>query len=244
MQVLSARRLVGLTATLAGLNLSLFGYAHAQAIQISPVSIELSPGQMATTLMITNKGSDPSTLQIRPFRWSQPGGVDQLTATGDLMVSPPITNIEAGSTQTFRLVLRVPAEHDEAGYRLLLDQLPPPAMAGEIRIALRFSIPVFAEPDNIVGAHVTWRVNTGPNGAILVGANQGSRHIRVLNPVLISASGQRISVKPGQMPYILPGAQHDWPLATGVNLIPGSTLHLVATSDAGPVDATVHVFGP
>jgi fimbrial chaperone protein len=218
--------------------------AHAQALEVSPISIEFQPDQMTTTLSVTNQGREPTVLQMRPFQWDQANNSDQLTATVDLLVSPPITNVPAGESQTFRLVLERPANETETSYRLLLDQLPAPAMAGTVRIALRISIPVFAEPQQQVYPDLDWRIETLGNGDVLVVANHGTKHARILNPVLVESNGRKIKLLPGQTPYILPGAERRWSFGSKNHPIPGSTVHLIAMSDAGLVDATVHVFAP
>lgn len=240
MLAFSCKALV-LTAALLAFNLLLSGQALAQSLQISPISIEMQPGQMATTLMVTNKGASASTLQIRPFQWSQSNGADQLTPTDQLLVSPPLTEIAPGDTQIFRLVMRSPAARVETSYRILLDQLPQPAAAGAVSIALRFSIPIFSEPDDPARSQINWRIDNAPGGFVLVGVNQGNQHIRILNPVLKTSGGQKIILKPTGSPYILPGARNTWPIATKTHFIPGTTLHLLATSDTGPINVTVHV---
>jgi fimbrial chaperone protein len=228
----------------AGASIVSLGRAYAQSLEVSPISIELEPGQMTTTLAITNQGSEPTVLQIRPFLWGQANGADMLTATEQLLVSPPITNVAAGETQTFRLVLRRPAEETETSYRLLLDQLPAPSVAGTVRIALRISIPVFAEPETMVYSALDWQIYSTDDGDVLVGVNRGSKHLRILSLAVVESSGRKLTPEPGQTVYILPGAEGRWPLGREARLVPGSTVHLVALSNAGPVEAAVHVSGP
>ena len=229
---------------LIGLGMFLNAQARAQALQISPISVTLQPGQMTTTLTVGNSGNEPAALQVRPFKWNQTTQEDSLTETGDFLVSPPITTIDAGQTQTFRLILRRPAARIEASYRLLMDQLPPPSMPGMVRIALRLSIPVFAEPEAAAGPNVAWRVVANGDGAMLVGLNRGSKHLRIIDATLTAPSGRRYKLQAVQLPYILPGAERHWRIETGAGLRPGTTISLVATSDAGPVHATLQVSGP
>ena len=199
---------------------------------------------MTTTLMVVNKNPTPANLQLRPFKWDQIGGTDNLKATAELAVSPPMTEVPAGETQTFRVVLRQSATTTQASYRLLLDQLPGIEAPGSVRVILRFSIPVFADPASRTEAKLDWRVTVDQSGASLIGTNHGTAHVRVVNPTLSEAQGPRLSVAAGQSPYILPGAERTWHIQTSAPLRPGSTLHLVATSDGGPIDATVRVSPP
>ena len=128
----------------------------------------------------------------------------------------------------------------EGTYRLLLDQLPSAAAPGTVRVALRFSIPIFADASARSYSKVDWSVVVGQGGATLVGVNHGGQHIRILNPVLME-DGRRFQTEPGVGPYILAGQQHSWVITAGSRLAAGSTLRLTATSDGGPVDAMVHV---
>src|ERR1700742_1222288 len=81
--------LVGLVSVLLAA-----GTANAQSLTVLPVSIELAPGQMATTLTVINQGDAETAFQIRAFAWSQRAdGDDQLGVTDDLRASPPIATV-------------------------------------------------------------------------------------------------------------------------------------------------------
>jgi fimbrial chaperone protein len=218
--------------------------APAQPLTVLPVSIEMAPGQMATTLTVINQGDSATSLQVRAFAWTQPGsGDDQLAATDDLLASPPLATVAAGATQVVRMVLRRPPQGQEASFRLLLDQLPPPAAPGTVRFALRLSIPVLAEPATRVAPHVQWRVESGGGLAWLVAANDGSRHATVHDIALAAAGGAALKVGTDVSPYILAGATRRWRILTP-GLVPplGSSLHLTAHGDVGPpIDQIVQV---
>ncbi len=225
----------------AGGGLFLPGVARAQNFQVSPISVEFQPGEGTTTLTVTNDGKDAAGPQIRPFLWSQDAGAERLTATEDLLVSPPITQVDAGLAQTFRLILRRPAAKAEGCYRLLLDELPPPAAPGTVRVALRFSIPVFVEPTARATTSIDWHVILGPQGASLVGVNHGTRHVQVLDPVLSRDAGRALAVKTNGGFYILPNSEQVWPITDGGALRPGVMLQLAARLNGKPIDATVQV---
>ena len=105
-----------------------------------------------------------------------PARNDELQPVSELLASPPLATIPAGATQVVRLVLRRPAIGREASYRILLDQIPPPAEPGTVRIALRLSIPVFAEPTAHAVADCAGRSNPRGGKLYLVAVNEGSRH--------------------------------------------------------------------
>jgi fimbrial chaperone protein len=242
MAVISMARFVA--AILAPLSLALCAaQAEAAGLTVLPVTIQMAAGQMAATLTVRNENAAEASLQVRPFSWRQtPRGDDELLPAMDLMASPPIATIPAGTTQVVRLVLRRPAQEREASYRILLDQIPPPAAAGMVRIALRLSIPIFAEPATRIAPHLQWRVETDGRQLYLVAFNDGSRHEKVGN-ISLAGSGGASTVEPSSSPYILPGATRRWRvLVSGIAPAPGAILRLNANADTGPVDMPVTVI--
>jgi fimbrial chaperone protein len=132
-------------AALMLLGCMLAGEVHAASLEVSPVIVTLAPGQTATTIVTTNRGDMPSTMQVRIYRWTQAGDADDLAPTVDIVVSPPIFTVPAGGSQTVRLLLRGgSAAAGERSYRLVMDEVPPAAAAGrQVTFALRQSLPVF-----------------------------------------------------------------------------------------------------
>jgi fimbrial chaperone protein len=226
-----------LIALLAG------GAASAQSLTVLPVSIQMAPGQMATTLTVINQSDGETSFQVRAFTWSQLGaGDDQLAATNELLASQPLATIAAGATQVVRMVLRRPPQGQEASYRILLDQIPPPAAPGTVRIALRLSIPILAEPATRTAPHMQWRIESGGGQAHLVAVNDGSRHETVHDIVLATGSGGALKVETNVSPYVLAGATRRWRILTPALVpMPGASLHLTARADTGAIDQTVSV---
>lgn len=216
--------------------------SRAQALEVAPVNVLLPAGAMATTLSVINRGAQPMPIQVRAFAWDQRGGIDHLTRTNDLMVSPPIVVVAPGAAQVIRLVLRRPAGSVEQAFRILLDQIPPPGAPGIVRIALRLSIPVFAEPAARAAAALAWRVDgRGAGREVLTATNRGGAHARILDPRLSAPNGAKLTVEPDINPYVLAGATRRWRIAGRVP--PGARLRLTARTDAGGIDRTVSVAG-
>lgn len=222
------------------------GAAMAQSLAVLPVNIQMAPKQMATTLTVINQGVAETSVQIRVFAWKQVNGTEQLTASDDVQVSPPIATIAPGATQLVRLVLRRTPRGSESSYRVLLDQIPPVAESGTVRIALRLSIPVFAQPATRAVAQVKYRIENKDGVATLVATNDGTRHETLRDVTLISGQGTDLKPAANASPYILAGATRSWPIAmgaAGVAPAPGSTLRLTAVADAGPVSEQISVIG-
>lgn len=217
------------------------GAANAGGISVMPVTIQMVPGLMTAALTVTNEGDSETSFQVRAFAWSQgPGGNDQLATSDELLASPPLGTIAAGGRQVVRLVLRRPAQGKESAYRILLDQIPPPASPGTVRVALRLSIPIFAEPASRIAPHLQWRVEASTGENRLVAVNKGGRHERVRDIVIAASGGGAPKVEANVSPYILAGATRSWKiLASG--LVPGASLLLTARADAGAIDQPVRV---
>jgi len=218
------------------------GTAKAQSITVMPVSIQMAPGQMATTLTVIDHG-DATSFQVRAFAWNQQGGSDHLASTDELLASPPLGTIAGDGTQVVRLVLRQPPQGQEASYRILLDQIPPPAAPGTVRIALRLSIPIFAEPASRVAAHLQWRIESGSGQAYLVAINTGTRHETVRDIVLHTVGGNGLKVEANFPPYVLAGATRRWRILARGLPPPGTMLRLTASADAGSINQSVLVGG-
>ena len=216
--------------------------ARAQGIQVAPVTVEVPAGQMATTIAVTNTGSTPVSVQVRPFAWQQSGETDQLLPTQDLMISPPLTEIGGNETQTFRIVARRPAGPVEAAYRLLVDQIPSSLSGSGVQFALRLSIPVFLEPPNRAAPLVEWRITGHGRGYTLRGSNRGTIRSRLLTPEL-TASGRRLAVVANGNPYLLPQLERTWRI-TGAGLAPGAAARLTGLTDGGRIDVAVPVSAP
>jgi fimbrial chaperone protein len=225
----------------AAASLSLIGaraaesQSNAGGLTVEPVGAVFANGNTTTTLRIVNNTDREVGFQVRPFAWSQAAGADQLMRTDVLAISPPIGRVPAGADQVVRLVLRQPAQGQEAAYRILFDQVPPPLQPGMVNFALRFSIPVFAEPAAPVAPRVSWSLQQDAGAYYLVAVNSGARHDEFRDIALTSAGGRSIAVDPHGSPYVLPGATRRWRILSS-DFSPSGQLRVTARGVSGPVD--------
>lgn len=217
------------------------GPSFAQAIAVLPVNVRMDAGQAATALTIINKADVTTSYQVRGYTWSQPNGVDETDPTDSLMISPPLGTMAPGATQIVRLVLRKPTENQEETYRVFVDQIPPPAAGGTVRIALRLSIPVFAEPTTHVAPHIKWHAESGSPATYLVAVNDGNRHETVHKMSLALPDGTPVKIAVNASPYILAGATRKWPIQLPRSAGPGTVLHLSMQGEVDTVDEQIPV---
>ena len=216
--------------------------AGAQSLTVLPVNIEMLAGQMATTLTVLNRGDSETSIQVRALAWDQHDGQERLSATDEIIASPPIATVPAGGTQTVRLVLRRPAQGKEGSYRILVDQIPAAATPGTVRIALRLSIPVFAQAATRALPRLQYRVETSGGQSYLVLVNEGDRHEKLSKVVLFAGSAKPLGVVPESSPYVLAGATTRRRLAVAPGaLVPGTTVRLTTQLESGSVDLPVSV---
>jgi fimbrial chaperone protein len=235
----------GRTVTAAALAAIAWGQASdgqdlTQGLTVIPISFEIAPGQMTAVLTVQNQTDRETDFQVRPYAWDQAGGADRLTPTDALVASPPLGRIPVGAKQVVRLVLRQPAQGQEASYRILLDQVPPPPEPGVVTFALRLSIPVFVEPPAREAAHVRWSLQSEGGAWYLVAVNSGTRH-DVFHNMALTADGRAVALDEHISPYVLPGATRRWRIVSS-NFAPSrEALRLTARADSGPVDLPVSV---
>jgi fimbrial chaperone protein len=214
----------------------------AQALTVLPVNISMAPGERASTLTVTNQGNNKTAIQIRVFAWSQDGDEDKLISSDDVVVSPPIASLAPGGSQVIRLILRKTPQSKEATYRILLDQIPPPAEPGVVHVVLRLSIPVFAQPLTRTAAHCQFRVEVKDGQATLVGNNDGNRHLALHEVEIWTPDVRRFQLASGSSPYLLAGSTRHWKIAVQGSLpIPNDILQLKAQSDTGAIEQQVSV---
>lgn len=210
--------------------------AAGQTLAVQPVTLQLSPGQRAATLTVTNRGTSETAIQVRVFAWSQDTGKDELTPSDEVSVSPPIATIAAGDKQLIRLILRGSPQEREVTYRVLLDQIPPPAISGVVRVVLRLSIPIFALPMHAVAPHVQFHMESEAGKMWLVGVNAGQHHERLRDLTLSTKDGATLKTDAASSPYVLPGATRRWAVDPEVNArMPGEEFHLTAHGEGEPI---------
>lgn len=217
--------------------------AGGSELEISPVVLNLAPGETSATIEVRNRGAAPVTIQARPFDWSQTTDDDVLTPTSNVILSPPIFTVPAQGVQTLRLLLRgeavLPSDRDRS-YRLLLDEVPAARSdAEQVQMTLRLSLPVFAASGRSAPA-LTWTAARDSGGAlILTATNTGSGHVRIseVQATLADGSAGQVTAR-GRSPYVLAGALKHWVL-DAPDAAPGATVRLRVVTQIGTSDVTL-----
>lgn len=227
---------------------SMFSLCPAQAasLRISPVNIEMQASQKATSLSLTNSGTEAVNLQLRAFSWSQQNGQDRLTATSELMISPPAVTVPAGASYTVRVArTAVTPAPSELSYRLLIDELPKPVdprtINPGISMILRTSLPVFVVDDKAF-AQLVWRTWQDADGIHTEVQNIGKRHAKI-SQLTLSVDNASISFGKGLNGYVLAGTSRQFTAGhpnARVKLAKGKSVTLRANDGYLPIEETLH----
>ncbi|RCW65193.1 fimbrial biogenesis chaperone [Pseudorhodoferax soli] len=213
--------------------------AQAQAqssLMIWPLDPVIEEDQRAAALWLENRGQQPMSLQIRVLAWSQADRIDGYAPQETVIASPPMAVVPAGQRQLVRLMNTRPApDGTELAYRVLVDELPNADGAEDgqrqgsamgIKLQIRYSVPLFVsgknhwtkpradkprDPATAARAELRWRTERGMDGHYLFVRNDGRAHAR-LTAVQWVRGDSVVTVNPGLLGYVLPGAEMRWKL--------------------------------
>ena len=204
--------------------------AAASGLQIAPTGLSLTVGGPAQALWLTNTGDRELRAQVRAFRWSQPDGKDSLEPTQSLVASPPMLSIPPGGKQLVRVIRTGgDAPAGEQAFRLLVDELPVDTDRKEtgVKYVLRYSVPVFVGGSGTPS--LAWSTTLGKDGLALDIRNSGSLHAQLSAMTLETPNAAPVTLAPGLLGYVLPGASMHWtlPVPAGTDLAHASIKALV-----------------
>ncbi len=227
-----------LSFTLLSLLLAVAQPAVAGVFSVTPVRIYMTPRDRAVAITVTNEGDTPVVLQADINQWAQkPDGVDELTPTEDLILSPPIIKLGPKARQVVRLArLRPPDATRQLTYRMILREVPEASPGKDniqVAIALALSMPVFITPPLAKRAVECKATPSDPGNLNVACANIGSAYSQIRE--ILVREGERLIGRFEGGPYILPGAQRVLPvkLERAGLAAPLGALQLAVTFDDG-----------
>ena len=193
-------------ARLGALLAALLVGGTAQALEVSPLRVELAPGLADAEVWLYNDSAQPWAGQARLYAWEQSTHEERLQPTAMLVVSPAELQVPAHARQRLRVVRLGPAPAAEQGYRLVL-------RAGAGSPPVQVSLPVFvagaaASPAPALAV----RLLDAGEPAVLELYNGGARHARLADLAWVAANGQIRPILPGLAGYVLAGQTRLWVL--------------------------------
>jgi fimbrial chaperone protein len=222
------------------------GVARAEGLQVSPVSLDVAAPATSTALVVSNSADKPIEVQVRVFRWTQTDEREQLTATDDVLASPPFATLAPGAQQLIRLArVRGDALRGEECYRLLVDELPTAESSDgqAVRFVLRHSVPVFFGARPTVPS-LRWSAQADASQLRVRVSNSGERRLRIA-ALKLEEGGRTVSFGDGLLGYVHGGSTMSWVVPMPEALVKGPAFGpratLTAQGDLGPLRAEVEV---
>lgn len=228
-------------------------FAEAANFQVAPLRLSFEPEQRAVSLTLTNNEAKPVVVEVKVFLWEQVDGVDKLTPTTDLVLTPPLAEVAGNSSQLIRIGRRstVKAGATERTYRVALQEIIPAGEAAKagLHFALRLTLPIFIVPkvadDAVIAPQAQWTVTSSPKGELVIALhNAGATHLQLIGFDLLGADNT-VRAHQGDMTYVLAGQTRRYAFKTSGPLpAPGTIFTLKANTDAGDQVARVAFAKP
>lgn len=187
----------------------------ALGLQVSPIKLRFAPDVRVQELRLSNAGDRPVVVEIKVLRWSQRDNQEQLVASRDVLVTPPISEIAAGQRRSVRVGIRQRADAAcETSYRVEITEVPSQhrTSAAPVNFLTRMLLPAFVE--SRPGCQGQLEVHGNPHELVL--HNSGDAHLQLHQATLVDGD-QRWPITLPKVGYLLGGSQYRWPLPSGVN---------------------------
>jgi fimbrial chaperone protein len=136
--------------------------SYSSSLQISPIRVQLLPGQKTTSMNINNNSGNPVVVQLSVVKWDYHNGQDVYTHTKDIIATPPIATIQPQEKQIVRLgVIAPPKAQKGETYRLIIKEVPvstfEPLMG--IHTLLEIRMPIVVAPFTPSKPQIVWTAN-------------------------------------------------------------------------------------
>lgn len=232
----------------------------ASSVLVWPIFQVIEADQNGSALWLENRSSRPVRLQVRVLSWQQQDFRDRYSDQHVVVASPPFATVPPQQRQLVRLMrIGAPPAHGEQAYRIILDEVPDPAIAAEesgvgLRLQMRYVLPLFlyskgvwTQPRSDVRRDVAtasspslhWRLVKQQGKTLLQINNQGIVHARLTNVFWghsADASKAILTLSKGFLGYVLPGQSMRFPLPANSSVPMGTTLY-AQLADNGPLVA-------
>ena len=217
---------------------------YAAAFTVTPVRSTLSLDQKISSLVVSNRDSEPAIIQLEALAWSQDAdGKDVFAATKDVLATPTVFTLQPNAKQVIRVGLRrPPVDGLESTYRLFLTQVPPPPKPNftGLNFNLKMSIPIFVLPKTPVDAQLNWQLQSTKDGQLTLTANNtGVAHAQIITITLTPVDTEAFAAK-DVSGYMLPNQTRHW-LIKDKTLAVGTKVHLKVQTDKNEIETDIVV---
>jgi fimbrial chaperone protein len=187
--------------------------ARAAGLQLTPIVVELTPGEPRTTISLKNVTEAPVRLELSASAWEQtPDGQTRLAPAPEIVIYPPLLQLAAREERKVRISTTAAFKPVEQAYRLFIQELPPAERPGEarsLRFVTRIGAPIFLLPPRpTVKAEITGTAVHGGKVALTI-RNAGNTRLSpgTLRVVGLGADGKPVLAATFDFWYVLAGGE-------------------------------------
>ena len=217
------------------------GATAAGALSVDPILLEMTAPAMAGALTLRSGDDHDVTVQTRVLRWTQRNGKETLSATTDVVASPPAVKLVPNADYTVRIVRlsKAPLVGEES-YRVIVDQLPDlrQQQTQAVSLLIRQSIPLFFDGPGLMPAKLSWSFASSGGKVALVASNTGDMRVRIASLKLRDGQGRVLSFGNGLLGYALGHQSMSWVLPGDAGGFGGGTIAITAETEKGLLNAT------
>ena len=239
--MLTIKRSYGLAAILLSL---LLGTAAQASVTLTGTRIIFPSGEKEATIQLTNEGSKPALVQT----WLDKGNNQESPENIDVpfVITPTIMRIEAGKSQTLRIIYSgeaLPADKESLFWLNVLDVPPKAEMEGDsnnLQFAFRTRVKLMYRPSNLPGnaqeapAQLQWSVDVDAKNQPVLKARNPSAFVVNVAGVEVQLGGKSFEAGVGP---VLPGQVATFPIKepAGANMAgaAGATVMFSSINDWG-----------
>jgi fimbrial chaperone protein len=189
--------------------------ALAGSFGVSPTRVDLDRGAKSAIVEVMNDDDVKLSFQAKLFEWRQAAdGKDEYVESQDLIYFPQLFTVAAKTKRVIRVGIKAPATDVEKAYRLFVEETPEPAREGaagpQVRVVLRFGVPVFVAPQAPVRKAEAEGVEVARGKALLGIRNLGNQSVR-FETFRIMRGEETVGEASGW--YVLAGARRTFEIA-------------------------------
>lgn len=185
------------------------GLCQPADMRVAPTKLRFDAEDRVQPLLIANPGESPILVELQAFQWSQADGRRELTKAPEVILSPPVAEIGAGSSVTVRVGFRHSPQVTvcESAYRLWLTEVPRSSTTSPVRMRTRMDLPVFRQ--NSADCKPKLSAYLRPSTSDIVIRNDGSEHVLIQDIALQGALGEHAVPLPS-LGYLLAGSAREF----------------------------------
>lgn len=199
-------------------------FSCAGSFGVAPTRVDLDRGTRTAVVDVTSDDDRRLGFQVKLFEWTQDAeGKDVHAESQDLIWFPQLFSLNPKDKRIIRVGLKQGVGGPgavERAYRLFIEEMPSPsesAKGAELKVVLRFGLPIFVSPVTVQRKLVAESVKATPGRLTLRVRNEGNVSVR-FEAVRAKRGDTVVGEGPGW--YVLAGATRDFDVAIAPDKCP------------------------